>query len=85
MLENVSAININTVYVEPKANSTALKTVDGRINNYCLSSSLMKSAVLALVRLINQTLCFQTTQLLWIWVTLTTLAIRLPVDPTLDV
>lgn len=85
MLDNVSAININTVCVEPKSNSTALKMVDEKINNYCLSSNLMKSAGLALVRSINQTLCFQTTQSLWIWVTLTTLATRLPVDPTLDV
>lgn len=50
VLENVSAININTVCVEPKANSTALKMVDDRINNYFLSSNLMKSAVLASVR-----------------------------------
>lgn len=85
MLENVSAININTVCVEPKANSTALKMVDDRINSYCLSSNLMKSAVLALVSSINLTLYFQTTQSLWIWVTLTTLATRLPADPTLDV
>lgn len=85
MLKIFSAININIVCVEPKANSTALKMVDDRINSYCLSSNLMKSAVFAIVRSINQTLCFQTTQSLWIWVTLTTLATRHPVDPTLDV
>lgn len=59
--------------------------VDDRIKNCCVSSNLIKSAVLVLVRSINQTLCFQTTQSLWIWVTLTTLATRLPADPTLDV